>query len=94
MKKIIHYFLALTITVLSFQNGQSQEQSPDLKKQVQTLQQTLDDMQHRFDILQKQSDDVLWYDKVGDVGYIDKVIICGPRLPKRPTLQQWGPTIR
>jgi dipeptidyl aminopeptidase/acylaminoacyl peptidase len=90
MKKIIHYLLMLTFSVLSFQNGQCQEQSPDLKKQVQTLQQTLDDMQHRFDILQKQSDDVLWYDKVGDVGYIDKVIICGPPPAKVPNPTAMG----
>src|ERR1035437_309026 len=90
MKKIIHYFLTLTISVLSFQNGWCQEQSPDLKKQVQTLQQTRDDMQHRFDILQKQSDDVLWYDKVGDVGYLDKVIICGPPPAKVPNPTAMG----
>lgn len=78
MKKHGHYLLVLIITLLSFQTVKSQDQSLDLKKQVQTLQTTLDDMQHRFDVLQKQTDDVLWYDKVGDIGYIDKVIICGP----------------
>ena len=78
MKKLSHYILAFTIFVLSFQIGKCQEQTTDLKKQVQTLQESLDDMQHRFDFLEKQNDDVLWYDKIGDAGYIDKVIICGP----------------
>jgi dipeptidyl aminopeptidase/acylaminoacyl peptidase len=33
---------------------------------------------HRLDELAKQIDDVLWYDKVGDVAVIDKVRIYGP----------------
>ncbi len=78
MKKFNHFLLAFAFTVLFVQQGKCQDETPDLKKQVQQLQQTLDDMQHRFDILEKQNDDALWYDKVGDVGYIDKVIITGP----------------
>jgi hypothetical protein len=32
-------------------------------------------LDHRVDQLQKAIDDVLWYDKVGDVANIDKVFI-------------------
>ena len=68
MKKLSHFLVVFTISLLSFQQGKCQEQTPDLKKQVQTLQETLDNLQFRFDVLEKQNDDALWYDKVGDVG--------------------------
>jgi len=49
--------------------------------------QQLEDLQHRFDILQKQLEDLLWYQKVGDVAIVDKVYITGPPNPhfKNPT---------
>lgn len=78
MKKLCNSILIFTFSILFFLRGNCQEGSQDLKKQVQVLQETLDDMQYRFDVLEKQNDDALWFDKVGDVGYIDKVIICGP----------------
>ena len=45
---------------------------------IKELQATIDKNEHRFDILEKKIDDVLWYHKVGDVAFIDKVIITGP----------------
>lgn len=33
---------------------------------------------HQFDQLMKKIDDVLWYEKVGDIAHVDKVILCGP----------------
>ena len=33
---------------------------------------------HQFDQLMKKVDDVLWYEKVGDIAHVDKVILCGP----------------
>ena len=32
---------------------------------------------HQFDQLMKKIDDVLWYEKVGDIAHVDKVILCG-----------------
>lgn len=32
---------------------------------------------HRLDVLQKKIDDVLWFNRVGDVAYIDKVFMAG-----------------
>ncbi len=33
----------------------------------------VDDYQYRFDILEKQIDDLLWLERLGDVAFIDKV---------------------
>lgn len=34
--------------------------------------------QHDFDQVMKKVDDLLWYQKLGDVAHIDKVFLCGP----------------
>ena len=34
--------------------------------------------QHDFDQVVKKVDDLLWYEKVGDIAHIDKVFLCGP----------------
>ncbi len=36
------------------------------------------DLQHRFDKLEKGIEDLLWYEKVGDLAIIDKVYLTGP----------------
>ena len=41
---------------------------------------TLADREHTFDVLEKRIDDILWYDRVGDVAMIDKVRLAGPPL--------------
>lgn len=33
---------------------------------------------HSMKLLEKKIDDILWYEKVGDLAYIDKVFLCGP----------------
>ena len=55
---------------------------------AQSVEKKFEDLNHRLDQLEKAVDDVLWYQKVGDVAHIDKVTIVGPppadiRNPKR-----------
>jgi len=42
------------------------------------LMQKINDLEHRFDELAKSIDDILWYQRAGDVAYIDKIYITGP----------------
>ena len=51
---------------------------PTLAEQVAQLQAGLADLDHRFDALAKAIDDVLWFDRVGDVALVEKVRIVGP----------------
>lgn len=51
-------------------NAQDVERTP--------LEEKIDDLQHRYNTLEKQLEDLLWYQKVGDVAIIDKVYITGP----------------
>ncbi len=49
-----------------------------LAEQVQQIQKTLAGLDHRLDELQKNIDDVLWFDRVADVALVEKVRITGP----------------
>jgi hypothetical protein len=37
-----------------------------------------ENLEHRLDVLEKNIDDVLWFQRVGDVAFIDKVFMTGP----------------
>lgn len=78
--------LFTAFTILSFLPVQAQ-QSEGFQDQMKEMKQEVDDMDHRFDILEKQLQDLLWYQKVGDVAVIDKVYITGPPATniKNPT---------
>lgn len=55
-----------------------------LLKLVNDLKREVDDYTHRFDILEKQVDDLLWFERLGDVAYIDKVRLTSiPRWKPR-----------
>jgi dipeptidyl aminopeptidase/acylaminoacyl peptidase len=45
--------------------------------------------EHRLDVLEKNIDDLMWYEKVGDVAFIDKVFMTGP--PKWKELDTTAP---
>jgi dipeptidyl aminopeptidase/acylaminoacyl peptidase len=49
-----------------------------LQQQLTGLQTTLGGWHHRLDMLEKKIDDVLWFERVGDVAWVDKVRIWGP----------------
>lgn len=44
----------------------------------QRIDRKFESLDHRMDELEKAVDDILWYQKVGDVADIDKVFIVGP----------------
>lgn len=65
----------------------AQNVAAEKKAQPSELETGFAALNHRIDDLEKAVDDVLWYDKVGDVAMIDKVFIVGPppAHPKNPT---------
>lgn len=74
MKKII-----MLLAVLAFSWGGVSAQSYDeLVQKIDRLQRTISNQQHTYDQLEKKIDDVLWFDRVGDVAYIDKILLPGP----------------
>jgi dipeptidyl aminopeptidase/acylaminoacyl peptidase len=45
---------------------------------TKAIERSHESARHQFDILKKKIDDVLWYERVGDVAVVEKVRIYGP----------------
>lgn len=75
-------FLMLLPTILA-----GQESSAEQSEELRILKSRFEGLQHRLDIMEKLVDDVLWFHRVGDICWVDKVRITGPPDPhvKNPT---------
>lgn len=69
--KLVVLFIVIAFT----QNTIFAQDQDDILK---SLKEDNENLRHRLDIIEKSIDDILWYDKVGSVAYIDKVYIYGP----------------
>jgi dipeptidyl aminopeptidase/acylaminoacyl peptidase len=85
--------MAVMLMVCSSATAQS---DTDLQKQVESLNAQMADMEHRFDVINKNIDDLLWMERVGDVAFVDKVYITGPPKWKEtnPTAQGAGNPVK
>ena len=73
-------------------NLASQPGNTELMNAIKEVQGSFDALDHRLDVIEKSIDDLLWYDRVGDVAFIDKIYITGPPPAKEsnPTGQGAG----
>lgn len=85
MKAINFIFLLISTQILYGQIQNNEDQINELKKLNEYLE-------HRLDILEKQIDDILWFEKLRDYASIDKVFMTGPPKwkEKNPTAQGAG----
>lgn len=83
---ILIAFLTLRLTV------SSQPGNTELMNAVKELNSSFTSLDHRLDVIEKNIDDLLWFDRVGDVAFIDKIYITGPPPAKEsnPTGQGAG----
>jgi len=58
----------------------------ELQKQIEELKRQQQSMGHMFMALSKQIDDLMWYQRVGDIARVDKVVFTGPP-PRNPVAQ-------
>lgn len=85
MKKLIMAFYLTVITLFIFVPGAlSQPGMTDIYEKIEQVDNNFEYLGHRLDVLEKMIDDITWYNKVGDVGYIDKVYMTGPPLAHEP----------
>jgi dipeptidyl aminopeptidase/acylaminoacyl peptidase len=70
----------------------SQPGTTELMNAINKAGSNFEALDHRLDIIEKKIDDVYWYNKVGDIAFIDKVFITGPPPAKEsnPTGQGAG----
>ena len=91
--RLIRVILIISLVILQVPYLKAQSSSPDhLIKKMNQLERRFESLGHRLDVLEKAIDDVLWYHKVGDVAYVDKVRHVGPPRWKEsnPTAQGAG----
>lgn len=60
-----------------------------LNEGIDQLQKNDENLSHRVDLLEKMIDDLLWYQKVGDIAHVDKLYIYGP-----PKWKEENPTAK
>lgn len=72
MRRVIVFFAVLLPILVSAQN-----ESP-AKDELAKLKADNVALNHRLDVLQKMVDDGLWFDRLRDVAFIDKVYMYGP----------------
>jgi len=78
MKKLFPLFI-LTISFSLFITDPIQSQTDTtLISKIDSLINFSGSLEHRLDELEKNVDDVLWFQRVGDVAFIDKVYMTGP----------------
>jgi dienelactone hydrolase len=72
MKKLILLF------ILIFTTNCFSQADTILVQKLDSLLNYNTNLEHRLDVLEKNIDDVLWFQRVGDVAFIDKVYMTGP----------------
>ncbi|MHA1989256.1 MAG: S9 family peptidase, partial [Promethearchaeota archaeon] len=80
--------LVTTITLAQFPDSTA--------KKIESINKYTEYLDHRLDVLEKVIDDVLWYQRVGEIAFIDKVRLTGPPLwkEKNPTGQGAGNPVK
>ncbi len=97
MKTTKHIFwVGMMVVMLIASSSATAQSEADLQKQIESLNAQISDMEHRFDVVNKNIDDLLWMQRVGDVAFVDKVYITGPPRWKEanPTAQGAGNPIK
>ena len=69
--------LIIVIIFISLNNFAQEKQSTDTDV-IKKLEKQNEYLEHRLDVIQKNVDDVIWFQRVGDAAFIDKVYITGP----------------
>jgi dipeptidyl aminopeptidase/acylaminoacyl peptidase len=81
---------ALAAGALGANRAAAADAAAEKKDQPSEMETRFEALNHRVDDLEKAVDDVLWYDRVGDVALIDKVFIVGPPPTRVPNSTAMG----
>jgi|TARA_B100001971_G_C18226096_1_gene560512 dipeptidyl aminopeptidase/acylaminoacyl peptidase len=75
---------------LMCQNISAQENTDALKTVISNLEGINSTLRHRIDVLEKNIDDLMWFQRLGDIAYIDKLYMTGPPLWKEKNKNAQG----
>jgi len=88
-------YLGMLLLLLSVVGVNAQNQNP-IGEELKDLKKYNTNLDHRMDRLQKMLDDLIWFERVGDVAHIDKLYIYGPAKwkEKNPTAKGAGNPVK
>lgn len=89
MKKQKTLYVLTFILILIIHGYIHPQTDTALTSKIDSLIKYNENLEHRLDVLEKNIDDVLWFQRVGDVAFIDKVFMTGP--PKWKELDTTAP---
>lgn len=93
MKSKSYRILFVLIALAAFRfTLDAQPGNTELMNAINGVNRQFDALDHRLDVLEKNIDDILWFERTGDIAYIDKIYITGPPPAKEsnPTGQGAG----
>ncbi len=91
MKKLLVRSLVVILSMILFsQTATAQENTEELKTVISDLEKINSTLHHRIDVLEKNIDDLMWFQRLGDVAYIDKLYMTGPPLWKEENKNAQG----
>lgn len=70
MRKIGLWVLIITFGIMA---ASAQQKQKNESAEVAQLKKMVKDYEHRFDMLEKQIDDLMWLERLEDIAYVDKV---------------------
>lgn len=98
MKKLTAFYpgIFFLLFFLLLTRGFSQQNKSDVSQDLEFLKKMNTSLNHRLDVLQKKVDDITWFNRIGNVAFIDKLYITGPplRKEKNPTAQGAGNPVK
>ncbi len=88
-------YLGLLLLFISAVSLNAQNHNP-VQEEIKDLKKYNSNLDHRMDRLQKMVDDLIWFERVGDVAHIDKLYIYGPPKgkEKNPTAKGAGNPVK
>lgn len=91
-RKQLRINLIIIISFTGLLNLNSQPGNTEIMNAIESANGKYEALDHRLDVIEKKIDDLLWFDRVGDVAFIDKIFITGPPPAKEsnPTGQGAG----
>ena len=82
---VLIFLVLVSVTASAQGDGPSRA---ELMQKLEALEKHLEDQDFAIDVLKKKIDDVLWFERVGDVALIDKVYI--PTVPNPRDEETYG----
>ena len=96
MRGILISLFAFSMCIMVSGAARTEQAAGDISSRIAELASNNERLGHRLDELEKAIDDLLWFQRVGGIAFIDKVYLTGPPpwREKNPTAQGAGNPVK